>query len=30
MKLIRELQALERQIRRLRDGMQRLLDEEER
>ncbi len=28
MKLIRELQALESQIRRLRDGMQRLLDEE--
>jgi vacuolar-type H+-ATPase subunit D/Vma8 len=27
MKLVRELQALERQIRRLRDGMQRLLDE---
>ena len=29
MKLVRELQALERQIRRLRDGMQRLLDEPE-
>ena len=28
MRLIRELQALESQIRRLRDGMQRLLDEE--
>ncbi len=28
MKLIRELQALESHIRRLRDGMQRLLDDE--
>ena len=28
MELVRELQTLERQIRRLRDGMQRLLDEE--
>jgi hypothetical protein len=27
MVLVRELQDLERQIRRLRDGMQRLLDE---
>jgi len=27
MKLVRELQALESQIRRLRDGMQRLLDD---
>ena len=26
--LVRELQGLEQQIRRLRDGMQRLLDEE--
>jgi hypothetical protein len=28
MVLVRELQALEQQIRRLRDGMQRLLDED--
>jgi vacuolar-type H+-ATPase subunit D/Vma8 len=28
MVLVRELQQLERQIRRLRDGMQRLLDDE--
>jgi vacuolar-type H+-ATPase subunit D/Vma8 len=27
MKLVRELQQLERQIRQLRDGMQRLLDD---